>query len=41
MGQVEELVQQYPYRAEQSGEDRDKEAAMRSKYAHMLAGLLQ
>jgi hypothetical protein len=38
---VEELVQQYPYRVELSGEDRDKEAVMRAKYAHMLNGLLQ
>ncbi len=40
-GQVEELVVQYPYRKGLSAEDRDKEAAVRLKYAHMLSGILQ
>ncbi len=39
--QVEELVVQYPYRKGLSAEDRDKEAAVRLKYAHMLNGILQ
>ena len=38
---MSELVQQYPYRKGLSAEERDKEAALRDKYAHLLTGLLQ
>ncbi len=38
---MEELVVQYPYRKGLSPEDRDKEAGVRLKFAHMLNGILQ
>eukprot|EP00292_Cryptomonas_paramecium_P007194 CAMPEP_0113700212 /NCGR_PEP_ID=MMETSP0038_2-20120614/23813_1 /TAXON_ID=2898 /ORGANISM="Cryptomonas paramecium" /LENGTH=442 /DNA_ID=CAMNT_0000623807 /DNA_START=234 /DNA_END=1558 /DNA_ORIENTATION=+ /assembly_acc=CAM_ASM_000170 len=38
---VDELVQHYPYRKGQPSDEREKEACVRTKYAHLLSGMLQ